>query len=77
MTGIISHRFSHWSNEWVGNEPNELKRRVAFRDILRSDAALAMQYGRLKQELAERFRYDRQAYTDGKTAFVEQVLKAY
>lgn len=48
---------------------------VAFRDALRSDAALAREYGELKQRLAERYERNRQAYLDGKAAFVQRVLE--
>jgi GrpB-like predicted nucleotidyltransferase (UPF0157 family) len=52
----------------------ELRRHVAFRDALRADPARATAYGQLKQELARRFRHDRDAYGQGKTAFIESVL---
>lgn len=48
---------------------------MAFRNALRSDAALAKEYGELKQRLAERYPREREAYLDGKAVFVQQVLK--
>jgi GrpB-like predicted nucleotidyltransferase (UPF0157 family) len=48
--------------------------RLVFRDALRSDVALALEYQRLKLELAERHRHDREAYTEAKTAFITGVL---
>jgi GrpB-like predicted nucleotidyltransferase (UPF0157 family) len=48
--------------------------RLAFRDALRADAALRDAYARLKQQLARAHRDDREAYTDGKSAFVAEVL---
>ena len=51
--------------------------RLAFRDALRSDAALAAQYRELKLELAAKYRWDREAYTDGKSSFVQQVLQVW
>jgi GrpB-like predicted nucleotidyltransferase (UPF0157 family) len=48
--------------------------RIAFRDALRASAALAAQYAALKNDLAVRYRCDREAYTEGKSAFVEAVL---
>jgi GrpB-like predicted nucleotidyltransferase (UPF0157 family) len=51
--------------------------RLAFRDALRGDSALAAEYQDLKHELAARYRHDREAYTDAKTPFVERVLKSY
>lgn len=52
------------------------RERLAFRDRLRSDAALAREYIALKQGLARRFAEDREAYTDAKTPFVRRVLDA-
>lgn len=50
----------------------ELDRRLRFRDRLRADNALAEEYARLKRELAERYRDDREAYTDAKAGFVKR-----
>ncbi len=50
------------------------RQRLAFRDALREDPALAREYAALKRELAERFRFDREAYTDAKGPFVARVL---
>ena len=52
--------------EWV--------RPLQFRDALRADAVIAARYERLKQELAEQYRHDREAYTQAKTAFIQEVL---
>lgn len=48
--------------------------RLCFRDALRSGPALAGEYATLKQRLAREHRNDREAYTRGKSAFVERVL---
>jgi len=48
---------------------------LAFRDALRADAALAGEYWKLKQRLAARFPNDRAAYSDGKSAFIREVLE--
>jgi GrpB-like predicted nucleotidyltransferase (UPF0157 family) len=48
--------------------------RLAFRDALRASAELAQRYADLKRELASRFRRDREAYTEAKSAFVASVL---
>jgi GrpB-like predicted nucleotidyltransferase (UPF0157 family) len=50
------------------------KRYLKFRNNLRADAWLAARYAELKRKLAARFRYDRDAYTNGKSGFVEAVL---
>jgi GrpB-like predicted nucleotidyltransferase (UPF0157 family) len=52
----------------------ELWRRLKFRDYLRADAEEAARYVALKRELAERFRMDREAYTEAKSAYVLGVL---
>ncbi len=48
--------------------------RLAFRDALRHSPALAAEYGELKLRLAEKFREDREAYTEAKAPFVHRVL---
>ena len=48
---------------------------LAFRDRLRADAALAAEYGALKQRLALRHAGDRAAYTEAKAPFVTAVLR--
>jgi len=50
------------------------KRYLKFRDNLRADSWLALRYAELKRRLAAQFRFDRDAYTNGKTGFVEAVL---
>lgn len=53
----------------------EHKRHIAFRDYLRAHPEAARQYEALKRDLAAHFRNDRPAYNEGKTDFVEAVLK--
>ena len=53
----------------------ELARHLDFRDWLRQNPSGAAEYGRLKQALAAAHRRDRDAYTLGKTAFIEAVLR--
>jgi GrpB-like predicted nucleotidyltransferase (UPF0157 family) len=48
--------------------------RLAFRDALRAEPELAAEYAALKQRLAERYRFDREAYTDAKLPFVQRVV---
>ncbi len=47
-----------------------------FRNWLRSHPGVAADYAALKQQLAARYPADREAYIEGKTAFVESVLQA-
>jgi GrpB-like predicted nucleotidyltransferase (UPF0157 family) len=51
-----------------------LSAHLILRDELRADPELAAEYGALKRELAERYRADRDAYTEGKTPFITGVL---
>lgn len=48
---------------------------ILFRDYLRSHPAAREEYQKVKQRLAEAYRYDIDAYCDGKTAFVQPILK--
>lgn len=50
------------------------KRYLKFRNHLRADGWLAARYAEVKRRLAGRFASDRDAYTNGKTGFVEAVL---
>ena len=34
-----------------------------------------MQYSALKYQLAEKYRYDREAYTDAKSGFIQHILQ--
>lgn len=51
-----------------------LNNHLTFRDILRERPDLVKQYGELKNELAEKYRNNRKAYTEGKTEFVHSVI---
>ena len=51
------------------------KARLAFRDHLRTNASAAADYVALKDELARKYRNDREAYTEGKTSFVERIVE--
>jgi GrpB-like predicted nucleotidyltransferase (UPF0157 family) len=50
-----------------------LRDRVAFRDYLRSYPGEAKRYADLKYELAERYRNDRETYTNEKARFVREI----
>lgn len=47
---------------------------IAFRDWLRDHPTDRDRYAELKRELARRFRHDRVAYTDAKSAFIADVV---
>jgi GrpB-like predicted nucleotidyltransferase (UPF0157 family) len=45
-----------------------------FRDYLRQHTQAAKEYENLKMELAEKYKHNREAYTEGKSVFIENVL---
>lgn len=49
--------------------------RLAFRDYLKTHPEEKKAYEQLKKGLAERFRDDREAYTDAKTEFVKSIVQ--
>jgi GrpB-like predicted nucleotidyltransferase (UPF0157 family) len=52
----------------------EWRRRLRFRDVLRSNAEFAHRYALLKKELATQHSLDREAYTRAKSEFVLSVV---
>ncbi|HET7295321.1 MAG TPA: GrpB family protein [Vicinamibacteria bacterium] len=48
---------------------------LAFRDRLRADVELKRRYAELKRSLAARFPRNREAYMEGKAAFVDRALR--
>jgi len=50
------------------------ERHLAFRDRLRADPEVAGEYQKLKHELANQHTGDREAYTQGKTKFIANVI---
>jgi GrpB-like predicted nucleotidyltransferase (UPF0157 family) len=53
----------------------EWRNTLLFRDYLCSHPDKANEYAQLKQQLALQFPQDREAYLDGKTAFVTRVIR--
>ena len=51
------------------------RERLLFRDYLRADAMTAHEYAKLKNELAHRYKDDREAYTNAKAEFVALVVE--
>lgn len=49
--------------------------RLAFRDLLIADPAVAKDYAALKHRLAAAYGHDRERYTDEKGPFIETVLR--
>jgi len=55
--------------------PLDAEASIAFRDYLRTHPEDATRYAALKRELAERFLTDRDAYTDAKAQFVDEIVR--
>ena len=51
------------------------RKHKGFRDYLLKHKDAARKYNELKRNLAAEFKDDREAYTDGKTKFVEEILR--
>jgi GrpB-like predicted nucleotidyltransferase (UPF0157 family) len=49
------------------------ERHLLFRDYLRTHPETAQAYEALKRDLAARYAHDRDAYTESKTAFIQQI----
>jgi GrpB-like predicted nucleotidyltransferase (UPF0157 family) len=60
---IYQFKSKHWNNN------------ILFRDFLRTYPNVLKQYHQLKKELAEKYRYDRVAYTQAKAPFIQNVIK--
>lgn len=52
-----------------------LLERLLFRDYLREHPDEALRYAQLKHHLAEQFPDDREAYTSGKTEYIQSVMQ--
>ncbi|QPC46966.1 GrpB family protein [Mangrovibacillus cuniculi] len=63
------HVVQHDSNEW--------NRMIHFRDYLRENVNVALEYNKLKEELAVKFPNNREEYTKGKEDFVKQIEKLF
>ena len=48
---------------------------ILFRDYLRTHPNAAAEYAALKYQLAEKYRDDREAYTDSKSDFIRNILR--
>lgn len=56
-------------------DADEYHRHLRFRDYLRTHPEARDAYAELKRSLAVEFRDDRDAYTEGKTGFIRNILK--
>jgi GrpB-like predicted nucleotidyltransferase (UPF0157 family) len=50
-------------------------RPIAFRNYLRAHHDVAAEYERVKRDLALKFRFDREAYTEAKASFIDAVTQ--
>lgn len=64
-------RRTHHVHAFAQGSPH-VTRHLAFRDFLRSHAAVANQYGELKVKLADAHPHDIEAYMDGKDGFIKE-----
>ena len=63
-------------NHMFPKDHPDVAKMVGFRDYLRMHEEAALEYARLKQELASRFRNERAAYTDSKEDFINRIVAA-
>ena len=68
----FAHRTHHL--HLVPYESPLWRERISFRNLLRSDPAVAERYAALKLELARRYEFDREAYTRAKAPFIARAL---
>jgi GrpB-like predicted nucleotidyltransferase (UPF0157 family) len=59
----------------VVNESRLWKEYNEFRDYLINHTAQAIEYQKLKEQLAIQYSNDRQAYTEGKAKFIKDILE--
>ena len=70
---VGDHRFAHL--HLVPEGQPRWDEHLKFREALCDDPELVAQYADLKRKLAEVHQSDREAYTDGKTQFIQSVLE--
>ncbi len=59
----------------VGRDSEHWKRWIVFRNVLIQNKNVRQSYVKLKRDLARRYRYERSRYTQGKTDFINSILK--
>lgn len=64
---------THHVHIYQSDHEREIERHVAVRDYLRAHRQAAMEYGNLKEKLAEKFPQDSEGYRNGKAAFVQNL----
>ncbi|PJD92814.1 MAG: hypothetical protein CK424_04345 [Legionella sp.] len=61
----------------VADNNDTIEHRLLFRDILRRDKKIRLEYEDLKVKLSQSNAEDRELYTDSKSAFIKSVLNAH
>lgn len=56
-------------------ENRQIFKMVIFRDYLRANPPIAREYEALKRQLASKYEFDRESYTEAKTEFIEKVMQ--
>jgi len=69
---VKEKRFAHF--HLMLTQGDEVARHLSFRDRLRQNPSLVNEYAQLKTELAEKFKNDREGYTEAKTEFINNVI---
>ena len=66
---------THQIHIFQADDWNNIERRLAFRDYMRTHEKERAEYAKIKTALAQRFPYDIDGYCDGKDAFVREMEK--
>ena len=82
--GIVGRRFfrkdnsegvrTHHIHTFETGSP-QIERHLAFRDYLIAHPETALEYSKLKQQLAQKYPHDIQSYMDGKAEFISEIDK--
>jgi len=59
----------------IREKGNILQDEIYFRDYLRQNSAARDEYTKLKYALAEKYQFNREKYTEGKTEFVKKITE--
>jgi GrpB-like predicted nucleotidyltransferase (UPF0157 family) len=65
ISGQTFHIHIRFAGEWD---------EIVFRDYLISSTETSLEYGDLKRKLADKFKNNREEYTENKTAFIRQIV---
>jgi GrpB-like predicted nucleotidyltransferase (UPF0157 family) len=74
VKGLPPHARQRTHHVHMAELNGEIWEQLLFRDYLRIHPEEASRYGALKLELMERYRDDREAYTDAKSAYIQEIM---